>query len=236
MLSALHRDTTIPPKRNYRGVTTDFKCLVSANFTTWATYYTVIIKLLDRFPVAPQTPTSTIDAHQSPPPPHHDPMGRHKTHGASHTPTYKSWVAMRQRCENPADPSYKRYGERGIKVCKRWALFANFLSDMGTRPPGRTLERKENDGHYAPGNCRWATLREQANNTRRNRFVSVGGKHVSIAEAARMTGVPERKILTRLNAGWPEARALCGRRREEREAWHAARNPILSAPSLPSAS
>lgn len=85
-------------------------------------------------------------------------------YAAKVTPTYRSWQHMWVRCRSP---KAKNYFGRGIIVCERWRLFANFLADMGERPEGLTLDRIDNDGNYEPGNCRWATKSEQRRNQRR---------------------------------------------------------------------
>ncbi len=88
------------------------------------------------------------------------------------TPTYNTWINLRQRCLNPNNPNYSRYGGRGITICDRWMTFANFLEDMGERPEGLTLERRDTNSNYEPTNCYWATRKTQSQN--RNWYISPG--------------------------------------------------------------
>lgn len=91
-------------------------------------------------------------------------------HGYTNTSIYTSWEGMKQRCLNPKNQRYEYYGGRGITICDRWSGkhgFENFLEDMGPKPEGLSIDRKDNDGNYEPGNCKWSTQKEQVNNSRR---------------------------------------------------------------------
>jgi hypothetical protein len=124
------------------------------------------------------------------------------------TPTYAVWRGLRQRCQNPYHKQFAAYGGRGIKVCERWSSFVNFLADMGTKPPGMSLDRIDNDKGYSKDNCRWATSKEQNNNRRDNRHVTVGGETRTIAEWADVRKMPSYLIYQRLRRGWTAERAV----------------------------
>lgn len=132
---------------------------------------------------------------------------KRRRHGRSGTPTYKAWSGMLQRCTNPKNTQYKWYGERGITVCEKWRRFEAFSADMGECPPSYSLDRIDVEGHYEPGNCRWASKQTQANNTRSNRILIVDGERVTLAEAARRWGIPMGTIWMRLKRGWSDSDA-----------------------------
>jgi hypothetical protein len=120
------------------------------------------------------------------------------THGLSKTKIYMIWSAMIQRCENPDNKGFKNYGGRGITVCERWHDFENFYSDMGDRPTGKSIERKDNNGAYSPENCVWANRSDQNSNTRRNHFLEFGGVTDTMSGWARRIGIDPSAMIFRL--------------------------------------
>jgi len=109
--------------------------------------------------------------------------GEAKINNGRPTNQYQCWGDMKARCLNPNHKYYKNYGERGIEICDRWInSYAIFLADMGRCPKGLTLDRIDNDGDYEPGNCRWATRKEQAYNTRANVWIEVDGERMILKE------------------------------------------------------
>lgn len=136
--------------------------------------------------------------------------GVNKTHGMSGTSEYRAWENARSRCQNPNNKKYPAYGGRGIKFCSRWQnSFQNFIDDMGTKPSqSHTLERVDSDGDYDPSNCVWATYTQQNNNRSLNRWLTVEGNRMTVAEAARAFGVPHGTILSRLDRGHSDEEAI----------------------------
>lgn len=113
------------------------------------------------------------------------------THGMWGHELYEMWHGMKKRCHDERDRAYKLYGARGIKVCDRWRYnFDLFVADMGERPQGMSIDRIDNNKGYEPSNCRWATIKQQANNRRDNISVVIDGvSYSTIAEAHRQTGL-----------------------------------------------
>ena len=119
---------------------------------------------------------------------------------------YDLWYQARGRCHNPDHPKYPAYGGRGIQMCEEWredvaAFVAYINSALGPRPDGCSLDRIDNDGHYAPGNLKWSTSFQQANNKRTNRFVTYRHGRHTVAEFSRMIGKGPKGVLRSLNRG-----------------------------------
>jgi hypothetical protein len=113
-----------------------------------------------------------------------------KTHGMSASKEYQSWAAMKERCYRKAHVNYKNYGGRGISVCDLWLnSFESFYKDMGDRPRGKTLERKNNLKGYYPENCIWASKKEQARNRKGNVIMKINGKVFVLVELLEKFGI-----------------------------------------------
>lgn len=123
-------------------------------------------------------------------------------HGLSGSPTRKTWECMVRRCTCPGDKDYPSYGARGITVAPRWMCFTAFVEDMGTRPPGTTLGRINNDLGYWPDNCRWETAEQQCSNRRSTVTITANGETLTLAQWARRLGTSREAIRYRLRAGW----------------------------------
>lgn len=131
-----------------------------------------------------------------------------KPHGYRGTLVYRIWSNMIQRCTNPKNIRYARYGGRGISVCQRWRDVRAFVADMGIPMEGMSIDRINNDGNYEPGNCRWASAADQARNTSRNVRISLGDESLCAAEWASKLGIPSGTIHERLRVGMTAAEAL----------------------------
>lgn len=128
---------------------------------------------------------------------------RRRVHGLAGSREYNAWKCARDRCANQNHPSFSRYGGRGIYMADRWAnSFEQFLEDMGPCPQGLTLDRTDNDGPYAPDNCRWITQLAQCQNTRKALHVTHDGQTLSLREWARQTGIPYSTLRKRYQRGY----------------------------------
>lgn len=139
------------------------------------------------------------------------PKAKREQHGMRKSIEYATWCSMIDRCERPKNKSYARYGGRGIKVCEGWRnSFLSFYETMGPRPAESTLDRFPNrDGNYEPGNCRWATRKEQNRNYSRNQFILYKGERKTLIELAENSGIPYKTVWIRLNGlGWTIQDAL----------------------------
>ena len=132
----------------------------------------------------------------------------HSKRGGGLSATYQSWRGMCTRCTNPNAKSYKDYGGKGVGICVEWLDFENFLADMGERPTGMTLDRRDASGNYEPGNCRWATKIEQQRNTTANSRVTFEGVTMTQAEWAIEKGIKQTTLSYRLRSGWSLMEAL----------------------------
>jgi hypothetical protein len=142
-------------------------------------------------------------------------LEKNTTHGhnarGKRTTEYNSWASMIQRCTEPNNPEWPNYGGRGIRVCERWRnSFEAFLVDMGPKPtPRHQIDRHpNNDGHYEPGNCRWATPLQNARNKRNTVYLEHDGKRLPQSQWSKITGISQATLCERRAAGWSDSEVL----------------------------
>jgi hypothetical protein len=117
---------------------------------------------------------------------------------------------MKARCSNPNGQEFHNYGGRGIAVCDRWQnSFESFFADMSEGFfEGAEIDRKDTNGNYEPGNCRWVTDKEQQRNKRTNHLLTIGEETMTLIEWEEKTGIKANTILIRIRRGWPKSRLL----------------------------
>ena len=135
---------------------------------------------------------------------------RNTTHGLERGEVYQCWSGMKARCYNQKAVGYKNYGGRGIQVCEKWReSYASFYKDMGEKPDSTySIERRDNNGNYAPENCYWATRIVQANNSRWNRIVTINGRTKNRTQWCKHFGISNSTVSGRLQRGWSIENAL----------------------------
>lgn len=138
------------------------------------------------------------------------------SHGLHGTPEYRILYAIHTRCTNKNIINYRNYGGRGISICDRWFIgdgvkshIECFIDDMGLRPSKKhSIDRIDNDGDYAPGNCRWVTSKEQARNQRTNVNITYNNETMCLNDWAKKTGIERRTLAYRIKSGWETSDAL----------------------------
>jgi hypothetical protein len=130
--------------------------------------------------------------------------------GGNKSPEYRCWAGMLTRCNNTSDHGFPNYGGRGIKVCDSWKHFENFLKDMGTRPSSlHSIDRIDNNGPYAPWNCRWGTTKQQGANKRTTVYVTVHNDVMCLGHACDLLGLSRNTVYARYKRyGWQVKKAL----------------------------
>jgi hypothetical protein len=135
--------------------------------------------------------------------------GTRTTHGGRSTKEYGIWCHIKERCNNTKSPAYPLYGGRGIRICEAWTDFAAFLADVGPRPSAaHSIDRIDSNGHYEPGNVRWATWKQQQRNRRNNRVVTFAGVTAPLSELCETLGLKYKTIHARLRHGFSIEEAM----------------------------
>lgn len=125
------------------------------------------------------------------------------------SPTYSSWVSMKRRTTKPNHKDWPRYGAVGIKLCKRWHDFVNFLNDVGLRPDlEHSIDRIDNSKGYEPGNCRWATRSQQQCNKNKTKLITYNGESLTVVQWARKLGRPKCAVAQRIANGMDPIEAI----------------------------
>lgn len=141
---------------------------------------------------------------------------------------YEAWIAMKQRCFNKDNPSYRNYGGRGITVCDRWCGeggYDRFIEDMGECPSGMSLERVDNNRGYSPENCCWADRKSQQRNRRVNNCFTIDGVTRCLTEWAEIYAINKETVRKRLRLGWDIEKALSVKARIGRNRYSSLENP-----------
>lgn len=135
---------------------------------------------------------------------------RHGESGKNASPEYRTWVGMLSRCFVPSAGNYRNYGAKGITVCERWLVYENFLADMGRKPTAQhSLDRyPDQSGNYEPGNCRWATVGEQARNRTDNALITIDGETRCATDWCASSGLAQSTFHNRVKRGWTGVKLL----------------------------